>query len=180
MAMTVGHRSRACRRWTGGACDSGDARFFIDHFTRWIANADTKAGMLAAAQIIMAGALGDQGRTVVHRLPPGSPAEWAALVALLVATAGVALSIGFLIRTVRPRIEAAGGFSRYSFASVADAAIADLVRVDRGADREQGWRTAAILAAIARRKFRDLQRAFGWWAFAGVAFLVLALMNLGR
>lgn len=178
--MSTGHVVRRQRRRVARSCDSGDARFVIDHFTRWIANADTKAGMLAAALIITADALGEQGRIVANRLPPRSPAEWVAVLALLVCTCGIVASVAFLLRTVTPRVEMSVRFSRYSFASVADAPIADLVRMDRGSDREQGWRTATILASIARRKFRNLQRAFAWWMFAGLAFILLALANLGR
>jgi hypothetical protein len=160
--------------------DSGDARFAIDQFGRWIANADTKASLLAAALVIMGGALGDQGRTVGHRLPPTSFADWLSLVALLAATGAIVTSVGFLVGVVSPRLEESDEFSRYSFPSVADAPIAELVRVDGGSDREHGWRTATVLASIARRKFRCLRRAFAWWVVAGSAFVVLALVNLGR
>lgn len=162
------------------ASDSGDARFAIDQFGRWIANADTKASLLAAALLIMAGALDEQGRAVVHRLPPTSFADWASLLALVVATGAAVASIGFLVRTVTPRIHESGRFSRYSFDSVADASLQDLVHADRGADREHGWLTASVLASIARRKFRNLQRAFAWWTLCALAFLVLAAVNLGR
>lgn len=160
--------------------ESGDARFAIDQFGRWIANADTKAGLLAAALVIMGGALGDQSRVVGHRLPPTSFADWISLVALLAATGAIVTSIGFLVGVVSPRLEQPDGFSRYSFPSVADAPIAELVRVDGGSDREHGWRTASVLASIACRKFRCLRRAFAWWVVAGFAFVVLALVDFGR
>lgn len=162
------------------AQDSGDARFAIDQFGRWIANADTKASLLAAALLIMVGALGEQGRAVVHRLPPVSVADWGSLLALAVATGTAVASIGFLVRTVTPRIQRTDRFSRYSFDSVADAQLQDLVQADTEADREHGWLTASVLASIARRKFRNLQRAFAWSALSALAFLVLAAVNLGR
>src|ERR1041385_8000214 len=86
--------------------DRGDARFAIDQFARWIATADTKASLLAAALVIMGGALGDQGRTVGHRLPPTSFADWLSLVALLAATGAIVPSVRFLAGVVRPRAAA--------------------------------------------------------------------------
>jgi hypothetical protein len=160
--------------------DNGDARFAIDQFARWIANADTKAGLLAAAMVILASALGQQGAPLSHRLPPGSFGGWVSLCGLVVSAGAVVASTTFLVRAVAPSVEASEGFSRYSLVSVADASVADLVRANSDLDRDQGWGTATLLARIALRKFRNLRHAFRWWAVGALAFLVVVLADLGH
>jgi hypothetical protein len=160
--------------------DNADARFAIDQFARWIANADTKAGLLAAAMVILASAIGQQAASLSHRLPPGSFGGWVSLGGLVVAAGAVVASIAFVVRAVTPTVHASDGFSRYSLVSVAGASVAELIGADPDVDREQGWETATLLARIALRKFRNLRRAFRWWAVGALAFLVVVLADLGH
>jgi hypothetical protein len=159
--------------------DNGDVRFAIDQFARWIANADSKAGVLGIGLSVVAAAIGVQGRSLVHRLPAGSFGDWASALGLIASGAALALSTALVVRALSPVVAVPRRFSRYSW-SVADAPVAELVRADDALDREQAWLMASLLASIARRKFRNLRRAFGLWAFATIAFVAVALGNLGH
>lgn len=154
------------------AGDSGDARFAIDQFGRWIGNADAKAGLLAAGLVTLAGAAAQQGGDVGRHLPPATVAGWVTLLGLVACAGAMVTAAAFLVRAVTPSIEAPAGFSRYSWVSMAAASPAELVAAEPAADREQGWRTAVLLASIASRKFRSLRWAFRWSAVGAVAFLV--------
>jgi hypothetical protein len=152
----------------------------MDQFARWITNADTKAGLLAAALAILTGWVAQRMGTVVHRLPPGSLVEWIVLLGLLTSAAAIVLSTAFLVCAVIPRVHEPRLFSRYSWPSVAGASVADLVLTERRSEREESWQTAHILASIARRKFRHVRRAFLWWTLGTLSFLLAGMGSLSH
>jgi hypothetical protein len=161
--------------------DNADVRFAIDQLGKWIANADAKAGLLGAALAVLASAVAQQARVVAHRLPPGSLLDWASLLGFVVSASAVAMSSVFVLRAVSPVVTGSAQFSRYSWSSLADAPLDELMaQTDACIDREQGWAAATLLASIARRKFSNLRRAFRLGSVAAFVFVTVAAGNLVR
>ncbi|SHG07780.1 Pycsar system effector family protein [Streptoalloteichus hindustanus] len=151
-----------------------DARFAINHFATWIGNADTKAGLLAAATTVLAGALVGQRSAVVATLARPTGWQVVALVALALSAVGVVVTTLFLIRAVAPHVRQ-DGFSRYSWPTVADADLTALLAGQREDDRREAWLSALTLARIVRRKYANLRCAFATW-LVGVAGLTVWLV----
>ncbi|MCP2260895.1 hypothetical protein LX15_004615 [Streptoalloteichus tenebrarius] len=146
----------------GGPLSTEDARFAMTHFASWIGNADTKAGLLAAATTVLAGAVVGQRAAVVAALT--RPTGWrvVALVGLGLSVVGVVVTTLFLIRAVAPRVRQ-DGFSRYSWPTVADTSLSGLMATDPEGDRREAWLSALTLARIVRRKYANLRCAFVSW-----------------
>ncbi|WP_204072741.1 Pycsar system effector family protein [Planotetraspora phitsanulokensis] len=151
--------------------DSADAHFAISQFSAWIMNADTKAGVLAAALAILINGLLGQKIAITALLPPRNVAAWLPLTALTGSAICIIAASMHLILAVRPKIRQ-DEFSRYSWPSVSKSTISQLVSRGTDTDREEAWKTAHTLASIAEIKFRRLRVAFIWWLIAALLLLL--------
>lgn len=140
----------------------------IGQFSTWIANADTKAGLLATATTVLGGLLAGQRVAIQAAFHPRTPWQWVALLAVCVSIASILLCVLALVVVLRPRVQKPG-YSRYSWPSVARTPLPRLVSASRSRAKLEGWRTAKAMAAIAARKFFWLRVAVLSWAVSAVS-----------
>ncbi|MFC5214519.1 Pycsar system effector family protein [Streptomyces coerulescens] len=141
-------------------------------------HADTKAGILAAAQAAMVGTAGSWSGHALHTVQGGGIRGVVAGSLLLVFVAGLLGGAAFLAATLVPRVLRPGGVNRYSFAHLA--AGPDLLppagRDDEGEQlRQELSCTIRFLAGVALRKYRCLTAAVLCTAAMGMSAGLLVL-----
>jgi hypothetical protein len=135
-----------------------DAFQMIGSTGAWINNADTKAGLLAAAVAVLVAALAQQMSVLAEVLRPHGPTAWIALslLSLLVMDMCTAvLALGFVIR---PRTQLPETHSRFSFPTIADPAW-KYHPANRTEVAAEAWSQARVLARIATVKFQVVKIA---------------------
>ncbi|HEX6342635.1 hypothetical protein [Umezawaea sp.] len=154
--------------------DVGEARFVIAQFSGWVANADTKAGLLATATIFLGTTLVGQRSAVRASFSPSTWQEWVRAVLITGALVAVPVAVVALTATLRPRVLGNTG-SRYSWPFVATTPVRELARSNRTAD--EAWLAAHNLAVIVRRKYRWLTLALVAWAIGALSLFTWFLLT---
>ena len=155
--------------------DVDEARFAITQFSGWIANADTKAGLLATATIFLGGTLVGQRTGVRASFAPATWHDWVRTVLITGALAAVPIAVVALTAALRPRV-LDDTRSRYSWPFVAATPVRDLAASRRTTDDEV-WLAAHDLAVIARRKYRWLTIALTAWAAGSLGLFTWFLLT---
>ncbi|MBF5000269.1 hypothetical protein IRT45_24290 [Nocardia sp. BSTN01] len=147
------------RRRLGAAEDLEAALHAVSEFNRTITAADTKLGLLLTANGFALTGLVSAGRT---------PTDQATGVMAIVLEALLLICMCYLAAALRPTLSEAGPGNWFSFPTFpAEGGERPVVSVLA----DHAWRQAAVLAAIARRKYRRLAVALRWSALSLTAFL---------
>ncbi|MBF6351905.1 MULTISPECIES: hypothetical protein [Nocardia] len=147
-------------RRPGAAQDLSTALRTISEVNRIIAATDTKVGLLLTANGFALTGLIAGGRT--HT-------------AVLSSVLGIALGISLLVcmvymaATLKPDLRGAGPGNWFSFPSFPAATDR---RPSTAALADHAWREAAILADVARRKYRRFAVALRWSSVSLIVFVV--------
>lgn len=135
-------------------------------FGCWVRNADTKAGLLAAATAVLVGALAQQTGTLGTFLAPETRLETVVLVLLVATGGGMLTTTVFLGHALIPRTPTSSEVpNRFSWPDMAEADPAQLRRGDQAAAAHEAWCQAHTVAIIAKRKFDAIRRAV--WSLGG-------------
>jgi hypothetical protein len=154
-----------------------DARQAIAQMTAWVNNADVKAGLIATADTVLAGAVATQRAQVVRSAKTLDVVDVFALAALGTTVLGVLWCGFFLLRALMPRVRR-GVFSRYSWTTLAEADPRSLTRTAPDAERAEAWAIAIALAQIVEAKYRAVRLALGGWVVGAVALLGWTALTL--
>lgn len=161
------------QRRSSRAPATDDAYLAITTIGGWVANAETKVGLLAAAITVLASAVAGQLDVLTGLLKSDVGLRtWAALCAFSLSSLALVACAGFLFAAVRPRLGPGDEPSRFSFPNLADAdldALADPESVATA--RKEAWLQARTLARIARAKYLWFARALVAAIVAGLAFV---------
>jgi len=155
--------------------DVGEAHFAVGQFSGQIANADTKAGLLATATIFLGGTLVGQRDVIRTSFTPTTWQDWVRSALISVALVAVPIAVIALTAALRPRVFD-GSRSRYSWPSVATTPVHDLA-TRRRTSADEAWRAAHDLAVIARRKFRWLTLALLAWSAGALGLFTWFLLR---
>ncbi|MFC8666270.1 Pycsar system effector family protein [Streptomyces sp. NPDC057199] len=134
-------------------------------------HADTKAGILAAAQVALVGTAGTWSGQAVRAWERDSTAGALAGTLLVLFICGLIGGAGSLAAALRPRILRDPAANRYSFARLAespDVLPAD-THTDEAAERGELSRTVHFLARVALLKYRCLTGAVVCTAVMGIS-----------
>jgi hypothetical protein len=134
-------------------------------------HADTKAGILAAAQAALAGTAGAWSHRAALAWERGGTAGVFAGVLLALFVCGLVGGVVSVAASLSPRLLRDPDPNRYSFVQLAagpDILPADRSRPDEAADRRELSQTVRFLARVAVRKYRWLTRAVVCTAVMGV------------
>ncbi|MER6082342.1 Pycsar system effector family protein [Streptomyces sp. NPDC001833] len=134
-------------------------------------HADTKAGILAAAQAALAGTAGAWSHRAVLAWERGGAAGVLAGALLALFACGLVGGVVSLAAALSPRLLRDPDLNRYNFVQLAagpDILPADGSRPDEAADRRELSRTVRFLARVAVRKYRWLAGAVVCTAVMGV------------
>lgn len=135
-----------------------DAHHAIGYAGTWINNADTKAGLLAAALAVVVAGATQQAEAIGDALRPANGGEAVALVLLgmlgaTVATATVGLGLATIPRTPPPQAP-----SRFDFPTLTSHGWRH-VPATRAQAAAEAWGQAQVLSRIAARKYAMLRVA---------------------
>lgn len=164
-------------RSTATQVNSDDARFAITQMSAWIANADVKAGLIATADTVLVSALVSQRREAVDSARQLDVTDAIGLISLGLSALGVLWSAFYLLQVLTPRMRSVQK-TRYSWPSLAQAKVDDLIDADPETDRREAWTSAIALANIAARKYRATRRSLIGWIVGGVFLLVWWICSL--
>jgi hypothetical protein len=154
-----------------------DARQAIAHMTAWVNNADVKAGLIATADTVLAGAVATQRAQVVRSATTLDVVDVFALTAMGTTVLGVLWCGFFLLQALMPRVRR-GTFSRYSWTTLADVDPRLLAQAAPNAEREEAWAIAITLAQIVEAKYRAVRLSLGGWTVGAIALLCWAALTL--
>ena len=104
---------------TGARPDSRPAQFMFTALQTTHQHADTKAGILAAAQAALVGTAGYWSPPALRAASAGGPAGILAATLLALFLCAMFGGAGFLAATLRPRVLRPAGANRYSFVHLA-------------------------------------------------------------
>lgn len=152
--------------------DSRPAQYMFTALHATHQHADTKAGILAAAQAALAGTAGTWSRQAVRACEQGGAGGVFAGALLVLFVCGLIGGAVSLAVTLSPRVLQAPAVNRYSFVHLAsgpDILPADGTPPDEAADRRELSHTVRFLARVAVRKYRWLARAVVCTAVMGVS-----------
>ncbi|WP_432156340.1 Pycsar system effector family protein [Streptomyces sp. bgisy153] len=102
--------------------DSRPAQFMFSSLQATHQHADTKAGILAAAQAALVGTAGSWSPSALDAAAGGGPTGVLAATLLALFVCAMFGGAGFLAATLRPRVQRPDGANRYSFAHLATGA----------------------------------------------------------
>jgi hypothetical protein len=163
---------------TGQAADSRPAQYMFTTLHTTHQHADTKAGILAAAQAAMAGTAGTWSHGAVRAWEQGGAAGALAATLLALFVCGLIGGAVSLAATLNPRMLRSPDANRYSFTHLASgpdilpsrAARPDTdLDSDEATDRRELSQTVRFLAQVAVDKYRWLARAVVCTAVMGVS-----------
>lgn len=155
--------------------DVSEARFAIAQFSGWVANADTKAGLLATATIFLGGTLVGQRPAIRGSFTPVTWQDWVRTVLITGVLVAVPIAVIALTATLRPRVVDDTN-SRYSWPFVAATPVRDLTTSKR-TTADEAWLAAHELAVIARQKYRWLTLALIAWASGSLGLFTWFLLT---
>ncbi|MER5944557.1 Pycsar system effector family protein [Streptomyces sp. NPDC001904] len=170
---------------TGQTAGSRPAQYMFTALHTTHQHADAKAGVLAAAQVALAGTAGawSQRAALVWDRGGAAGVFAGALTALFVC--GLIGGVVSLAASLRPRVLRDPGVNRYSFAHLASGPdilpppVEGAGPDDEAADRRELSRTVRFLARVAVRKYRWIAAAVVCTAVMGAsAGLSVALLPL--
>ncbi|EFL32841.1 conserved hypothetical protein [Streptomyces viridochromogenes DSM 40736] len=171
---------------TGARPDSRPAQFMFTALQTTHQHADTKAGILAAAQAALVGTAGYWSAPALRAASEGGPSGVLAGLLLALFLGTMFGGAGFLAATLRPRVLRPTGANRYSFVHLASgpdilpARNADAADAADGApDRERGElsQTIRFLSQVAVRKYRCVTAAVVCTAFMGASAGLLVVLR---
>jgi hypothetical protein len=157
---------------TGQASDSRPAQYMFTALQTTHQHADSKAGILAAAQAALVGTSGVWGRRAVLTCTQGGAAGALDGMLLALFVCGLMGGAVSLAAVLSPRMLRGQGTNRYSFvhlASGSDILPAEGTRMDESADRRELSQTVRFLAHVAVRKYRWLAVAVTCTAVMGAS-----------
>ncbi|AVZ74244.1 hypothetical protein SLUN_20810 [Streptomyces lunaelactis] len=157
---------------TGQVTDSRPAQYMFTALHTTHQHADTKAGILAAAQAALAGTAGTWSRQAVLACEQGGADGAFAGTLLALFVCGLIGGAVSLAATLSPRMLRAPAVNRYSFVHLAsgpDILPAEGAHPDEAADRRELSHTVRFLARVAVSKYRWLARAVVCTAVMGVS-----------
>ncbi|MFD8215005.1 Pycsar system effector family protein [Streptomyces sp. NPDC059697] len=146
----------------GAAPESRPEQYMFNALQATHQHADTKAGILAAAQAAMVGTAGSWSGQALHTVQGGGIRGVVAGSLLFLFVCGLLGGAVFLASTLRPRVMRPNGVNRYSFAHLA--AGPDILPPAGHGDQEERLRqelscTIRFLARVAVRKYLCLTAA---------------------
>ncbi|GAA3803398.1 hypothetical protein GCM10022403_041770 [Streptomyces coacervatus] len=166
----------------GARSDNRPAEFMFSALQTTHQHADTKAGILAAAQAALVGTAGSWSGPAMRALGRGGPAAVVSGTLLAVFVCALLGGAGFLAATLRPRVLRPVGANRYSFVGLAsgpDILPADGSGGAAAEERRELSGTIRFLSLVAVRKYRCLTAAVVCTAVMGaVAGLLVVLRPL--
>lgn len=166
---------------TGTRPDSRPAQFMFSALQTTHQHADTKAGILAAAQAALVGTAGYWSAPALHAASAGGPAGVAAGLLLALFLCAMFGGAGFLAATLRPRVLRPDGVNRYSFVHLASGP--DILPArgsgDRDSDQERKElsQTIRFLSQVAVRKYRCVTAAVVCTAVMGLSAGLLVVLR---
>ncbi|MET9761540.1 Pycsar system effector family protein [Streptomyces sp. NPDC006372] len=170
---------------TGARPDSRPAQFMFTALQTTHQHADTKAGILAAAQAALVGTAGYWSAPALRAASGGGPGGVVAGLLLGLFLCAMFGGAGFLAATLRPRVLRPTGANRYSFVHLASGP--DILPArnagdgDDGGDpdRERGElsQTIRFLSQVAVRKYRCVTAAVVCTALMGVSAGLLVVLR---
>lgn len=160
--------------------DSRPAEFMFSALQTTHQHADTKAGILAAAQAALVGTAGSWSGPAVRGVGHGGPVAALSVALLTVFLCGLLGGAGFLAAALRPRVLRPTGANRYSFVHLASGP--DILPPDgSGGTAAQERRELSgmirFLSLVAVRKYRCLAAAVTCTAAMGTAAALLVVLR---
>ncbi|MGA5896531.1 Pycsar system effector family protein [Streptomyces venetus] len=173
---------------TGARPDSRPAQFMFTALQTTHQHADTKAGILAAAQAALVGTAGYWSAPALRAASEGGPAGVLAGLLLALFLGAMFGGAGFLAATLRPRVLKPTGVNRYSFVHLASGPDILPARSaggdgtgdgDGDPDRERGElsQTIRFLSQVAVRKYRCVTAAVVCTAVMGASAGLLVVLR---
>ncbi|MCD9880544.1 Pycsar system effector family protein [Streptomyces guryensis] len=165
-----------------GQPDSRPAQYMFTALQTTHQHADTKAGILAAAQAALVGTAGVWSGRALHAAGRGGAAGVLAGTLLALFLCGLFGGAGFLAATLRPRVLRPAGANRYSFVHLASgpdilSADGEPDAADVALERRELSQTVRFLAQVAVRKYRCLTAAVVCTAVMGVSAGLLVVLR---
>ncbi|MGW7044991.1 Pycsar system effector family protein [Streptomyces avermitilis] len=163
----------------GADPDNRPAQYMFTALQTTHQHADTKAGILAAAQAALVGTADAWSRQALHTVERGGAAGVLAGTLLTLFLGGLFVGAGCLAATLRPRVLHSAHANRYSFVHLAsgpDILPTEAPGADEATDRRELSHTVRFLARVALRKYRCLTGAVVCTAVMGTSaglFVVL-------
>ncbi|MER6127586.1 Pycsar system effector family protein [Streptomyces sp. NPDC001795] len=143
-------------------------------------HADTKAGILAAAQAALVGTAGSWSGRALHTAERGGAAGVLAGTLLVLFLCGLFGGAAFLAATLRPRLLHSADANRYGFVHLAtgpDILPSGGTGGEEASERQELSRTIRFLARVAVRKYRCLTAAVVCTAVMGVSAGLLVVLR---
>ncbi|KDN79127.1 Pycsar system effector family protein [Streptomyces olindensis] len=166
---------------TGARPDSRPAQFMFTALQTTHQHADTKAGILAAAQAALVGTAGYWSAPALRAAAAGGPVGLLAGLLLALFLCAMFGGAGFLAATLRPRVLRPAGANRYSFVHLASGPDILPARnaVDADPDKERGElsQTIRFLSQVAVRKYRCVTAAVLCTTVMGVSAGLLVVLR---
>ncbi|MFG2625349.1 Pycsar system effector family protein [Streptomyces sp. NPDC048473] len=162
---------------TGATPDSRPAQCMLTTLQTTHQHADSKAGILAAAQVALVGTADVWSRQAVHAWEQGGAAGALAGALLTLFVCGLFGGAGCLAAALRPRVLRPPAANRYSFVHLSsgpdilptDGAGADGAGSDEASDRRELSQVIRFLARVAVLKYRCLTGAVVCTAVMGTS-----------
>ncbi|MFD5582494.1 MULTISPECIES: Pycsar system effector family protein [unclassified Streptomyces] len=165
---------------TAAAPDSDPVPYMLGALQTTHQHADTKAGILAAAQAALVGTAASWSRPALHTVERGGAGGVVAAVLLALFVGGLFGGAAFLAAALRPRVLRPEGVNRYSFTHLAtgpDILPPQGLTGQEERLREELSQTVRFLARVAVRKYRCLTGAVCCTAVMGVSAGLLVVLR---
>ena len=161
--------------------DSRPAQFMFSALQTTHQHADTKAGILAAAQAALVGTAGYWSAPALRAASAGGTAGVAAGLLLALFLCAMFGGAGFLAATLRPRVLRPSGVNRYSFVHLASGPdilpARDSGDRDTDQERKELSQTIRFLSQVAVRKYRCVTAAVVCTAVMGLSAGLLVVLR---
>ncbi|WP_371598609.1 Pycsar system effector family protein [Streptomyces sp. NBC_00564] len=167
---------------TGAEPDSRPAQYMFAALQTTHQHADTKAGILAAAQAALVGTASSWNARALHTVEQGGTASVLAGTLFTLFLCGLFGGTAFLAAALRPRVQQPVGANRYSFVHLASGP--DILPgagqpdgTDLALERKELSQTVRFLAQVAVRKYRCLNAAVVCTTTMGVSAGLLVVLR---
>ncbi|MFF4604983.1 hypothetical protein ACFY12_19900 [Streptomyces sp. NPDC001339] len=141
--------------------------------------ADTKVGILGAAQAALMATAVPQGGVVREAWARGGPAAWIAVALLVLHVTAFLPGVYCVVQALRPRLAPPPAPNRFSLPLLA-AADGTPPPADENSEREEIWQLIPVLARVVMAKHRYIARGVVWTGLmavaAGLSFLAGPLL----